>query len=208
MKRMGIGKKIILLLLVLGMLVSGMPGRITGDETVYGATKLASSGTMKKAYYKYLKKYVSRSKKYAIVNIEENNRPALLVSSGKSTAYSSDLYLKCTVYYYVSGKVKKIGKFDGFSRPVTLTCKNGQYYIYGGGSDTCYQVRIKNNKLYKYCFYNNRNWREDPSLKWKKSRVYLGSRVVKSYGYLDNRQYYSYCESYKYLGAVRFQKNL
>lgn len=43
-------------------------------------TQAASRTAMKKTYKQYLKKHVSKNKKYAIVNIGEKNKPALLIA--------------------------------------------------------------------------------------------------------------------------------
>lgn len=162
---------------------------------------------MKKTYKQYLKKHVSKNKKYAIVNIGEKNKPALLIAQGEPAYYQPSMYFKCTVYYYVRGKVKKIGMYDGFARVIQISGKDGNNYICGGASDTSYQVRIKKNKLYRFCYYNNHSWREDPFMKWGKSKVYLGKKVVYNYGYLDASQYNRYRNSYKFKRYVYFKSN-
>ena len=104
--------------------------------------KAASKSTMTKAYKKYLKKHVSKNKRYAIVNIGDNNKPALLIGSSNTMDYAGNgKYFGCSVYYYQNGKIKKVCVFSG-ARRISLRKKNKKYYIYTGASDVSENLRI------------------------------------------------------------------
>ena len=70
----------------------------------------ASTSSMKKAYKKYLTKSVSGKKYYKVVNIGDRNKPVLLIGTYKGFGKGS--YTGCNVYYYKSGKVRKVGSLS------------------------------------------------------------------------------------------------
>lgn len=167
--------------------------------------KAASKSTMTKAYKKYLKKHVSKNKRYAIVNIGDNNKPALLISSSNKMDYAGNgKYFGCSVYYYQNGKVKKVCGFSG-ARRISLRKKNKKYYIYTGASDVSENLRIQKGKAYKAGYYNCH--KKIPEDCWKKSKITLGKKTIKNYGYLSAEQYVKYRDSYKQIREITFKKN-
>lgn len=167
--------------------------------------KAASKSTMKKAYKKYLKKHVSKNKRYAIVNVGDNNKPVLLIGSSDRYNYAGNgKYYGCTVYYYKKGKVKKICTFSG-GRTISLAKKSKKYYIHTGLSDASENLRIQKGKAYKAAFYNCHN--KGPDDCWAKSKITLGKKTIKNYGYLSSRQYVKYKDAYKYVKDITFKKN-
>ena len=135
---------------------------------------------MTKAYKKYLKKHVSKNKRYAIVNIGDNNKPALLIGSSNTMDYAGNgKYFGCSVYYYQNGKIKKVCGFSG-ARRISLRKKNKKYYIYTGASDVSENLRIQKGKAYKAGYYNCH--KKIPEDCWKKSKITLGKKTIKNYG--------------------------
>ena len=163
----------------------------------------ASSQTMKKAYVKYLKTKVSNKKYYYVANIGKGNKPALLIAKGDSTKKydiengSIYRYYACDVYYYVKGKVKKIGTFSEGARPIYMAKKGKQYYLRNGLSDAAYFAYISNNKLYTYEFYKE----------WGVSRLKVGKKTVKKYGRLSARKYNQKQNAFKDKNYINFKKN-
>ena len=125
----------------------------------------ASASSMKKAYKKYLTKSVSGKKYYKIVNIGDKNNPVLLIGTYKGFGKGS--YTGCNVYYYKSGKVRKVGSLsDG--RDIALYTKKGQNYINSGLSDEALYLCVKDGKSYLCAYYNSHNWKTDPDDKYEK----------------------------------------
>ena len=90
-----------------------------------GNVQAASASSMKKAYKKYLTKSVSGKKYYKIVNIGDKNKPVLLIGTYKGFGKGS--YTGCNVYYYKSGKVRKVGSLsDG--RDIALYKERPELY--------------------------------------------------------------------------------
>lgn len=167
--------------------------------------KAASKSTMTKAYKKYLKKHVSKNKRYAIVNIGDNNKPALLIGSSNTMDYAGNgRYYACSVYYYQNGKVKKVCRFSG-GHMISLCKKNKKYYINTGLSDASENLRIQKGKAYRANYYNCHDKRPDDC--WKKSKITLGKKTIKNYGYLSAKQYVKYRDSYKQVREITFKKN-
>ena len=168
-------------------------------------TEAASAKTMKKAYTKYMKK-VSSKKYFRIVSIGESKKPVLLIARGQSQyarmkeygeTASPYEFMSCDVYYYINGKVKKIGTFENGTRSLTLTKKSGQYYLTNGLSDAAWFGCVKKNKLYVYEYYKE----------WEKSCVRAAGKKIKNLGYLSARTYSKYKSSYKNAGTIKFMKN-
>lgn len=117
---------------------------------------------MKKAYKKYLTKSVSGKKYYKVVNIGDRNKPVLLIGTYKG--FGKGTYTGCNVYYYKSGKVRKVGSLsDG--RDIALYTKKGQNYINNGLSDEALYLCVKDGKSYLCAYYNSHNWKIDPDKK-------------------------------------------
>lgn len=163
----------------------------------------ASNKTMKKAYVKYLKTKVSNKKYYYIANIGKGNKPALLIAKGDSTEKydiengSKYHYYACDVYYYVKGKVKKMGAFSEGARPIYMAKKGKQYYLKNGLSDAAYFAYIRNNKLHTYEFYKE----------WEVSRLKVGKKTVKKYGRLSAKKYNQKKNTFKDKNCIKFKKN-
>ena len=110
-----------------------------------GNVQAASASSMKKAYKKYLTKSVSGKKYYKVVNIGDRNKPVLLIGTYKG--FGKGTYTGCNVYYYKSGKVRKVGSLsDG--RDIALYTKKGQNYINSGLSDEALYFCVKDGKSY------------------------------------------------------------
>ena len=141
----------------------------------------ASSSTMKSAYKNYISKNKKNIRAYAYANIEiSQNKPALLIVKNEypwpgGTGY----YEGCDIYYYIKGKVKKVGHCYG-ARPISLYQKNGKNYIWNGTSSDRNLSFIKNNKVYInfYCNMKCQNYKTQ-------------KRIVKA----DGMCYYEYCLS-------------
>lgn len=163
----------------------------------------ASSKTMKKAYKKYLKEEIGGKEYYSIVNIGNGNRPALLIAKGNSTYKdnpeygSKNHYYACHVYYYVKGKVKKVGTFDDGGRVLSLAKKKGQNYIQNGMSDAAFLAYVKSNKFYKYEFYEE----------YGSSKLTAGGKTIKEYGCLTSSEFDEKKDAYQYGEEIKFQKN-
>ena len=165
----------------------------------------ASKSTMKKAYKKYLKKKVSKNKRYAIVNIGDNNKPVLLIGSSNKYDYvGQGKYYACSVYYYQKGKVKKICAFSG-GHMISLCKKDRKYYINTGLSDSSINLRIQKGKTYKASYYNCHNKKAEDC--WAKSKITFGKKTIKNYGYLSSKQYVKYRDSYKHIKDITFSMN-
>ena len=169
-----------------------------------GNVQAASTSSMKKAYKKYLTKSVSGKKYYKVVNIGDRNKPALLIGTYKG--FGKGTYTGCNVYYYKSGKVRKVGSLsDG--RDIALYTKKGQNYINSGLSDEALYLCVKDGKSYLCAYYNSHNWKIDPDDKYEKCVIKKGGKVIKNYGYMDSRQYNTAKNSYRYKSTVKFVKN-
>ena len=168
-------------------------------------TEAASSKTMKKAYVSYMKK-ISSKKYFKIVNIGTDKKPALLISKGESQytqlkryGFSGSPYefMACDVYYFINGKVKKLGTFQHGGRTLSLAKKSGQYYLQNGLSDGAYFGCVRKNKFYVYEYNNG----------WERSCIKAGGKMIKNLGYLNSRMYVKYRNSYTSTGPIKFMKN-
>lgn len=169
-----------------------------------GNVQAASASSMKKAYKKYLATSVSGKKYYKIVNIGDKNKPVLLIGTYKG--FAKGAYTGCNVYYYKSGKVRKVGSLSS-GRDIGLYTKKGQNYINSGLSDEALYLCVKDGKSYVYEYYNSHSWRSYPEDKYEKCVIRKGGKVIKNYGYMDASQYNSAKNSYRYKSAVKFVKN-
>ena len=78
-------------------------------------------------------------------------------------------------------------------------------YIYTGASDVSENLRIQKGKAYKADYYNCH--KKIPEDCWKKSKITLGKKTIKNYGYLSAEQYVKYRDSYKHIREITFKKN-
>lgn len=190
----------------LAMLMMALTGVFFLSGQMPGASvQAASAKTMQRAYKKYLKNNVSEKKRFAIADIGEKGKPALLIGTVKAPDVKN-FYNGCDVYYYKNGKVKKVdtlleGRFLSYSK------KKGQKFLTNGGSDYCIHLCVKKGKVYRYEYYNNHNWKKVPGDKWKQSVVKAGGSIVRNYGYLDAGAYEAWRDSFTIKKAVKFVKN-
>ena len=125
---------------------------------------------------------------------------------GTYKGFGKGTYTGCNVYYYKSGKVRKVGSLsDG--RDIALYTKKGQNYINSGLSDEALYFCVKDGKSYLCAYYNSHNWKIDPDDKYEKCVIKKGGKVIKNYGYMDSRQYNTEKNSYRYKSTVKFVKN-
>lgn len=106
---------------------------------------------------------------------------------GTYKGFGKGTYTGCNVYYYKSGKVRKVGSLsDG--RDIALYTKKGQNYINSGLSDEALYLCVKDGKSYLCAYYNSHNWKIDRMINTKNASL-KGGKVIKNYGYMDSRQY-------------------
>lgn len=164
-----------------------------------------------KAYKQFLAKKVSEKKYFKIVNVGDNNAPVLLVGRGEKVTFKKNKvgFEACDVYAYVNGKVKKMKPFSEKygAKLVGLYKKNGKNYLYNGLSDSAVFYRVKGGKTITYQYYNCRSGEKDDL--YKKSVVKKDGKKVKSLGYLKEKDYTKYKDSYKVVkSSIAFQKNI
>lgn len=160
----------------------------------------ASSTTMKNAYKKYLKKNKKNIEAYAYANIGPSGKPALLISDGESNSGKYPTYSRCKIYYYVNGKVKKVGVSIG-ARSLSIYQKDGKKYLWNGTSSNKEFIYIKNNKAYVkwYC-----NTKTSTSKVHKKTATYNGMKYT--IYYMGYAKYEKALKNYKEVKVIKFKK--
>lgn len=89
---------------------------------------------------------------------------------GTYKGFGKGTYTGCNVYYYKSGKVRKVGSLsDG--RDIALYTKKGQNYINSGLSDEALYLCVKDGKSYLCAYYNSHNWKIDRMINTKNASL-------------------------------------
>lgn len=171
------------------------------------ATVQAASGSaMTKAYEKYMIQNRKKIKYYAYANIGPGNKKALLGvgPSGYMSGYGDISVWLCDIYYYVGGKVKKLGTVES-GKGFGLSRNKGKYYLaYGNTSERCF-ADISGNKLNitNFIVYKNNNEIFNP---YKNSYTYGNIRYTE---YVSSTYTYYRADllrKYKDTGSIVFKK--